>query len=144
MSLTGRCGRPGGGVRFCGEYGNFLAVRGKSPREASMPMIDEGLSPAGSAELKLRYLLPLLAIALALPAIAVAQVNPRGAPTGPPVARKVVLQTPATPMPAHPAVVRIIVAEKDGQSLGSGTLIDVKEPYALVVTNWHVIRDAAG
>jgi len=80
----------------------------------------------------------------ALPGVALAQVNPRGVPFNPPVARKVVLQTPATPMPAHPAVVRVVVAEKDGQSLGSGTLIDVKDPYALVVTNWHVIRDAAG
>jgi serine protease Do len=47
-------------------------------------------------------------------------------------------------MPAHPAVVRIYVIEKGSQSLGSGTLVDVRGPYALVVTNWHVIREAAG
>jgi len=45
---------------------------------------------------------------------------------------------------AHPAVVRIYVIEKGSQSLGSGTLVDVRGPYALVVTNWHVIREAAG
>jgi hypothetical protein len=28
--------------------------------------------------------------------------------------------------------------------MGSGTLIDVRGPYALVITNWHVIREAAG
>jgi S1-C subfamily serine protease len=30
------------------------------------------------------------------------------------------------------------------QSLGSGTLIDVRDRYGLVITNWHVIRDAKG
>jgi hypothetical protein len=87
--------------------------------------------------------LSLLA-ACVLPAMAAAQVQPRALPYNPPAARKVVLQKPVAAMPAHPAVVRIIVAEKDGQSLGSGTLVDVKDPYALVVTNWHVIREAAG
>jgi serine protease Do len=43
----------------------------------------------------------------------------------------------------HPAVARIIVPEKDGQSYGSGTLIDVNGQHGLVVTNWHVVRDAS-
>jgi hypothetical protein len=43
----------------------------------------------------------------------------------------------------HPAVVRVISPERDGMSLGTGTLVDVRGPYALVVTNWHVVRDAA-
>jgi hypothetical protein len=47
-------------------------------------------------------------------------------------------------MPIHPAVVRIYAAEKGSQSIGSGTLIDVREQYGLVITNWHVIRDATG
>jgi hypothetical protein len=41
-------------------------------------------------------------------------------------------------------VARIIVPEKDGVSLGSGTLVDVRGQFGLVVTNWHVVRDAAG
>ncbi len=43
----------------------------------------------------------------------------------------------------HPSVARIIVPEKDGQSYGSGTLIDVNGQHGLVVTNWHVVRDAS-
>ena len=44
----------------------------------------------------------------------------------------------------HPAIARITVPEKDGISYGSGTLIDVRGQFGLVVTNWHVVRDAAG
>jgi hypothetical protein len=44
----------------------------------------------------------------------------------------------------HPSIARIIVPEKDGVSYGSGSLIDVRDDYALVVTNWHVVRDANG
>ncbi|MBC7852668.1 MAG: trypsin-like peptidase domain-containing protein [Pirellulaceae bacterium] len=44
----------------------------------------------------------------------------------------------------HPAIARIIVPEKDGVSYGSGSLIDVRDDYGLVVTNWHVVRDASG
>jgi hypothetical protein len=43
----------------------------------------------------------------------------------------------------HPAVARIIVPEKDGQSYGSGTLVDVQGQHGLVVTNWHVVRSAS-
>jgi len=43
----------------------------------------------------------------------------------------------------HPAVARIIVPERDGTSYGSGTLVDARDQYGLVVTNWHVVRDAA-
>ncbi|MDX1944851.1 MAG: serine protease [Pirellulaceae bacterium] len=43
-----------------------------------------------------------------------------------------------------PAVARITVPEKDGISLGSGTLIDARGQFGLVITNWHVVRDAAG
>jgi hypothetical protein len=48
------------------------------------------------------------------------------------------------PAPPHPAVARIVVHERDGVSYGSGTLVDVRGQFGLVVTNWHVIRDAAG
>src|SRR5204863_4934474 len=44
----------------------------------------------------------------------------------------------------HPAIARIIVSEKDGVSYGSGSLIDVRDDYGLVITNWHVVRDANG
>lgn len=44
----------------------------------------------------------------------------------------------------HPAVVRIVVPEGEMTSYGSGTLIDVRDQYGLVVTNWHVVRDSRG
>lgn len=44
----------------------------------------------------------------------------------------------------HPAVCRIIVDEPMGHAFGSGTLIDARENYGLVITNWHVVRDATG
>jgi hypothetical protein len=53
-------------------------------------------------------------------------------------------ETPAPPQTPHPAIARITVPEKDGVSYGSGTLIDARGQFGLVVTNWHVIRDAAG
>jgi hypothetical protein len=45
---------------------------------------------------------------------------------------------------AHPAVVRVTVAERGAISYGSGALVAVDETLGLVVTNWHVVRDAAG
>ncbi len=44
----------------------------------------------------------------------------------------------------HPAVARIIVPEQRATAYGSGTLVDVREQYGLVVTNWHVVRDSRG
>jgi hypothetical protein len=41
----------------------------------------------------------------------------------------------------HPAVVRIVAAEKAGASLGSGVLVDANHEQGLVLTNWHVVRD---
>jgi hypothetical protein len=43
-----------------------------------------------------------------------------------------------------PAVARVVVPEKDGISYGSGTLVDARGQFGLVVSNWHVVRDAAG
>ncbi len=43
----------------------------------------------------------------------------------------------------HPAVVRIVAPERDGTSYGSGALVAVNESSGLVLTNWHVVRDAA-
>jgi hypothetical protein len=44
----------------------------------------------------------------------------------------------------HPAVARIIVPEDGATAFGSGTLVGVRENRGLVVTNWHVVRDAVG
>jgi hypothetical protein len=44
----------------------------------------------------------------------------------------------------HPAVARIVVPEGEATSYGSGTLVDVRDQYGLVVTNWHVVRDGTG
>ena len=71
----------------------------------------------------------LLAVLVALcPAVATAWPSP-AAPAA---------QTP------HPAVVRVIAAEPNGASLGTGALVAVDEAHGLVVTNWHVVRDATG
>ena len=51
---------------------------------------------------------------------------------------------PSWAAPVHPAVVRIIVPERGGASLGSGTLVAVNRRHGLVLTNWHVVRDGNG
>jgi len=50
---------------------------------------------------------------------------------------------PAAQIP-HPAVVRIIAAEQNGASLGTGALVAIDQSHGLIVTNWHVVRDATG
>lgn len=52
--------------------------------------------------------------------------------------------TPPVSSTPRPAVARIIVPEEGATAYGSGTLIDVRDQYGLVVTNWHVVRDARG
>jgi hypothetical protein len=53
--------------------------------------------------------------------------------------------TPASSFaPPHPAVVRVVSPERDGTAYGSGALVAVTESTGLVMTNWHVVRDAAG
>lgn len=44
----------------------------------------------------------------------------------------------------HPAVVRVVAPERDGTAYGSGTLIDLRDEYGLILTNWHVVCNAAG
>jgi hypothetical protein len=56
---------------------------------------------------------------------------------------------PLTAAPAaqtpQPAVARVIAAEPHGvTSAGTGVLMAIDETYGLVVTNWHVVRDATG
>ncbi|MEM8863940.1 MAG: trypsin-like peptidase domain-containing protein [Planctomycetota bacterium] len=58
----------------------------------------------------------------------------------------IVLCTSATAQQAapRPAVARIVVQEQGGAAFGSGSLVDARGEYGLVVTNWHVVRDATG
>ena len=51
---------------------------------------------------------------------------------------------PSVPDTPHPAVARIIVPEEGATAYGSGTLVDVREQFGLVITNWHVVRDSTG
>jgi hypothetical protein len=44
----------------------------------------------------------------------------------------------------HPAVVRVAVPNREGASYGSGSLVAVDDTSGLILTNWHVVRDAAG
>ena len=44
----------------------------------------------------------------------------------------------------HPAVVRVVVPERDGVAYGSGALVAVNESSGLVLTNWHVVREVTG
>jgi hypothetical protein len=64
------------------------------------------------------------------------------------VAPTVWAQPAFTPAPTfsapHPAVVRVAVPERGGAAYGSGALVAVNESTGLVVTNWHVVQDAAG
>lgn len=52
-------------------------------------------------------------------------------------------RVPLSQLP-HPAVARVVAQERGAESHGSGTLVDVREDCGLVITNWHVIRDAVG
>jgi S1-C subfamily serine protease len=62
-------------------------------------------------------------------------------PAAPPTAPHAAPHATATP---HPAVARIIVPEQGATAFGSGTLVDVRDEFGLVVTNWHVVRDSQG
>jgi hypothetical protein len=83
----------------------------------------------------------LLAIALTLCA-APAPNWAASMPDDPP-APGTVLGAPQHDRP-HPSVVRVIAPLPDGFSLGSGTLVGATKHYGLVITNWHVVRDASG
>ncbi|MFW6171996.1 MAG: S1 family peptidase [Planctomycetota bacterium] len=48
------------------------------------------------------------------------------------------------PRRPDPAVVRVCVEESDGIAYGSGTLVDVRDRFGLVVTNWHVVHGGSG
>ncbi len=69
--------------------------------------------------------------------------GPGAVPAGTPLLGRPLDRLPLNPLP-HPAVVRVVAQERNAESHGSGTLIDVREDCGLVVTNWHVVRDAVG
>jgi len=48
------------------------------------------------------------------------------------------------PTSPHPAVVQIVAAARGSQAQGSGTLVGIHDRYGVVITNWHVVRDATG
>lgn len=48
------------------------------------------------------------------------------------------------PQQPHPSVARIKVPEQGGTAYGSGTLVDARDEYGLVLTNWHVVQAATG
>jgi serine protease Do len=79
---------------------------------------------------------PLLPLAVVLLATPVAMGRPALLGRDPP--------RPSGGGQPHPAVVRVVVPEGGSMSLGSGTLVAVSEKLGLVVTNWHVVRDAKG
>ncbi len=83
-----------------------------------------------------------LAIALAAAAAALGQGVPP--PTYPPWQRNPAGAAALWQTTPHSAVVRVIVPNRDGTSMGSGALVAVGQSHGLVVTNWHVVRDAAG
>ncbi|HEX3872249.1 MAG TPA: serine protease [Pirellulales bacterium] len=59
-----------------------------------------------------------------------------------PVRRAAQVDNSASAERPHPAVVRVMVPEREFMSLGSGTLVDVNEAVGLIVTNWHVVQSA--
>lgn len=44
----------------------------------------------------------------------------------------------------NPSVARVVVDERTSLSHGTGVLVAAYEQHALVLTNWHVVRDVAG
>jgi hypothetical protein len=76
-------------------------------------------------------------------------VNALGGNTGAAVRLQTAAPAPTTAVAfqsqqPHPAVARIVVPEHGATSFGSGTLVDVRENFGMVITNWHVVRDAQG
>jgi hypothetical protein len=82
-----------------------------------------------------RFLLAI-GVCLSAPSLACAQFAAATAP-GPQFSGPAQMQV-------HPAVARIVVPGDGTISYGSGTLVYTNEAYGLVVTNWHVVNEAAG
>jgi hypothetical protein len=114
------------------------------PRRATFDAARRGLSSLESTRA-----IPFFSFVLAMIALAASSQSTVAAPrwlpfpswqnqpTAPP-------ELPPIASQPHPAVARIIVPESDATSFGSGTLVDANSRYGIVVTNWHVVRDAQG
>jgi len=94
------------------------------------------ICPSAARILDVKRLIVALVLGY-LGAVLTAGLTAHGAPWSAPTA------STATTRP-HPAVARIIVPERGATSYGSGTLIDARDKYGLVITNWHVVRDGTG
>jgi hypothetical protein len=89
--------------------------------------------------------LPAIGICLlaALPAFAQSAVPSAG--WGNPISAPSARQSDARPsLPnIHPAVARIVAPAEGSISYGSGTLVYADEKMGIVITNWHVVNEAA-
>jgi hypothetical protein len=85
----------------------------------------------------------VLALAFVLAAATLAFAKPPPSTFAPLPGRPGGAAAPVSAAP-HPAVARIIVPEGGAVGFGSGTLVDVRGEQGLVLTNWHVVRDAEG
>jgi hypothetical protein len=70
--------------------------------------------------------------------------NAAPAKASPPRNASRAVPVPKAPAHIHPAVVRVVAPGNGSVSYGSGTLVDVKGDYGLVITNYHVINEATG
>ncbi len=124
--------------KFCGTFGRERHFRHKT--RTTPPEIMSPCLPPRRLPLPVEKILPLTAFFLCW-LLSIAQWELRASPfwwweggSNP----QVVSTQP------HPAVARISAEEPGVMSFGSGTLIVSQPNYGLIITNWHVIRDAKG
>lgn len=110
---------------------SFRSVRSKSPKENSRELTAPGTCNPPHRGPSLPSYSPLICAALSFCIASSAWANPFFNAT----------LSYSTP---HPSVVRVAVPERDGTAYGSGSLVAVDDTSGLVLTNWHVVRDAAG
>jgi serine protease Do len=121
--------------RACADgFGRLRGLRARRPLTGVLGLVPFVLAPA----------LALCSAGLAAGQFPIRQMPSQRAPLAPREVSVSRSEPPAPPQTPHPAIARITVPEKDGVSYGSGTLIDARGQFGLVVTNWHVVRDAAG
>jgi len=125
--------------RACGDgFGRVRVLRARKAPAGFLALAASFLMAAQSAPLAAQFPIRQLTPRLNVTTQNAPPANPLPAVlSGAPAA----VQPPQTP---HPAVARIIVPEKGAISYGSGTLVDARGQFGLVVTNWHVVRDAGG
>ena len=130
-----RAARCRAGIVAAREYQSEASARETHPL-AKRPCPALARRACGSSSLTLRVSVAL-ALVYCLGSVAHAQ-WPWSGFFRPSSEAKVVSTTP------HPAIARVSVQEKDGISFGTGSLVDARGQFGLVITNWHVVRDATG